>query len=51
MFIPKTTIAAIFPGTARQGRYASPKASIERDERLENSSGGAISLLEGVKRN
>ena len=33
MFKPKTTIAAVF---------ASPKGSVERDGRLENSSGGAI---------
>jgi hypothetical protein len=33
MFKPKTTIAAVF---------ASPKGGIERDGRLENSSGGAI---------
>ena len=38
MFKPKTPISAVFPGTARQGKCASPKGSIERDGRLDNSS-------------
>ena len=33
MFTPKTTIAAVF---------ASPKGSVERDGRLENSSGERV---------
>jgi len=35
---------AVFPGTARQGKCASPRGSIEREGRLENSNGEWIRI-------